>query len=100
MARSAVFLQYKPATIGGATLILVTADGAPVPQGAIVKVNGKAEEYEVALRGEVFVTEISYPALVHAEWEGHTCEVRIEREPADNVVPRIGPLTCNAANRK
>jgi outer membrane usher protein len=94
MARSPVFLTYKPATLGGATLVLVTAGGPPVPPGAVVTVNGSSVTYQVALRGEVFVIDIDYPALVHAEWEGKTCDVRIGKPPADMPVPRIGPLTC------
>jgi outer membrane usher protein len=85
MARSAVFLQYKPASIGGATLVLLTAGGQPLPQGAMVSME---------LRGEVFVIDIDYPAMVHAAWEGGTCDVRIVKPPADTPVPRIGPLTC------
>jgi outer membrane usher protein len=95
MARSAVFLQYKPASVGGATLVLVTAAGQPVPQGAMVTINGNPAAYEVELRGEVFVIDIDYPAMVHAAWEGGTCDVRIAKAPADTPVPRIGPLTCN-----
>jgi outer membrane usher protein len=94
MARSAVFLQYKPATIGGATLVLITANGEPVPNGAMVTVNGNPEAYQVALRGEVFVIDIAYPAMIHAAWEGGACDVRIVKPPADTPVPRIGPLTC------
>jgi outer membrane usher protein len=94
MARSAVFLQYKPATMGGATLVLMTAGGEPLPQGAVVTVNGDPSAYEVELRGEVFVIDIDYPAAVHAEWEGGKCDVRIAKPPADTLVPRIGPLTC------
>jgi outer membrane usher protein len=94
MARSPIFLQYKPETIGGATLLLVTADGKPVPQGAMVTVNGNSEAYEVELRGEVFAIDIDYPAVVHAAWDGGACDVRIAKPPADTPVPRIGPLTC------
>jgi outer membrane usher protein len=94
MARSPVFLQYKAETSGGATLVLMTAKGEPVPNGATVTVNGNPDTYQVALRGEVFVIDIDYPAAVHAEWEGGTCDVRIAKPPADTPVPRIGPLTC------
>ncbi len=94
MARSAVFLQYKAAPIGGATLVLTTADGQPLPQGAMVTVNGNPAAYEVELRGEVFAIDIDYPAAVHAEWEGGKCDVLIAKPPADTPVPRIGPLTC------
>ncbi len=94
MARSAVFIRYQPATIGGATLVLVTAGGKPVPQGAMVTVNANPAAYEVELRGEVFVIDINYPAMIHAAWEGGKCEVRIAKPPADTPVPKIGPLTC------
>jgi len=94
MARSAVYVRYQPAVMGGATLILQTPDGAPVPSGAVVKINGGSEAYEVALHGEVFVVDISYPTVIHAEWDEHRCEARIDKAPLDNVVPRIGPLVC------
>jgi outer membrane usher protein len=94
MARSAVYLQYKPASVGGATLVLVTAGGQSVPQGAMVTINGNSAAYEVELRGEVFVIDIDYPAMIHAAWEGGTCDVRIAKPPADTPVPRIGPLIC------
>jgi len=94
MARSAVFIRYQPATVGGATLVLQTAAGRALPQGALVTVNANPTAYEVQLRGEVFVIDIDYPALVHAAWEGGKCEVRIARPPANTPVPKIGPLTC------
>jgi outer membrane usher protein len=94
MARSAVYIRYLPATVGGATLVLVTADGKPVAQGAMVTVNANPAVYEVELRGEVFAIDIDYPAVVHAQWEGGKCEARIAKPPADTPVPKIGPLTC------
>ena len=66
----------------------------PLPHGAIVTVNANPAAYEVELRGEVFVIDIAYPALVHAAWDGGKCEVRIAPPPANTPVPKIGPLTC------
>jgi outer membrane usher protein len=94
MARSAAFLRYQPASVGGATLMLTGPVGQPIPQGAMVTVNANPAAYEVELRGEVFVIDIDYPAVVHAVWAGGKCEARITRPPADTPVPRIGPLTC------
>ncbi len=51
-------------------LLLETAEGKPVPQGAMVTVNANPAAYEVGLRGEVFAIDIDYPAAVHATWEG------------------------------
>jgi outer membrane usher protein len=97
MARSAVFLQYKAAESGGATLILTREDGQPLPQGALVTVNGEQDTYEVELRGEVFVLDVRYPAAIHAQWDGGACDLRIAKPPADTPVPRIGPLACKGA---
>ena len=94
MARSGAFLRYQPASVGGATLILTGPGGQPVPQGVMVTVNESPTAYEVELRGEVFVVDINYPALVHAMWAGGKCEARFTRPPADTPVPRIGPLEC------
>lgn len=98
MARSAAFVRYQPASVGGATLILTGPGGRPVPQGAMVTVNAGPTAYQVELRGEVFVVDINfdidYPAVVRAVWAGGKCEARIARPPADTPVPRIGPLAC------
>ena len=94
MARSAAFLRYQPASVGGATLVLTGPGGQPVPQGAMVTVNANPAAYEVELRGEVFVIDIDYPAVAHASWGGAKCEARIMRPPANAPVPRIGPLAC------
>ena len=94
MARSAAFLRYQPASVGGATLVLTGPGGQPVPQGAMVTVNANPAAYEVQLRGEVFVIDIDYPSVAHASWEGVKCEARIMRPPANTPIPRIGPVPC------
>jgi outer membrane usher protein len=94
MARSGVFLKYTPLSIGGATLILHTADGKPVPLGAMVTINALPGESQVVLHGEVFVTDIAYPAMVRVTWESRECVARIDKAPEEELLPRIGPLVC------
>jgi hypothetical protein len=60
----------------------------------MVTVNANPAAYEVELRGEVFVIDIDYPAVVYVVWDTGECEARIARPPADTPVPRIGPLAC------
>jgi outer membrane usher protein len=93
MARSGVFLKYSPLSIGGATLILHTNDGNPVPLGAMVSINSLPAKSQVVLHGEVFVEDITYPATVRASWEERRCTALIDTAPADQM-PRIGPLVC------
>jgi len=97
MPRSGVFLKYKPVSMGGATLVLMATKDLPVPVGAQVSINGGATRYTVALRGEVFIEEMVYPAAVDARWgKNGTCQIRIEHPPEQALVPKIGPLLCDA----
>ena len=58
---------------------------------------GKQGQYQVALRGEVFIPDIEYPAVVRVmDLAGQKCAVRIERPPENTPVPKIGPLMCRA----
>jgi outer membrane usher protein len=93
MPRTGVFLRYQPTSVGGATLILVYPDGTPLPHGAMVHINRQAAGYMVALRGTVFIQEITYPAAIQVDWEGRRCTTQIDERPAE-LLPIIGPLVC------
>jgi outer membrane usher protein len=92
--RTGVLVEYKRVSAGGATLVLVDENGEPVRRGAVVRWNGAPGAFVVALRGEVFVTGLPYPAELIVEWEGGGCAARIEQPPAETVLPRIGPVIC------
>jgi outer membrane usher protein len=95
MPRTAVFLRYKPATFGGTLLTLNIDKDTPVPVGASVTLNGASTTYTVANRGEVFIPDMVYPAVVEAHWGSQSCHVRIEQSRSTEVIPRIGPLFCD-----
>jgi outer membrane usher protein len=94
MTRSGVLLKFKAAKVEGALIQLKTPDGSDVPQEAEVRVNDGPTTYFVALRGEVFVTDISFPARLEATWGDHTCTATVAGESTNEPLPRIGPIIC------
>jgi outer membrane usher protein FimD/PapC len=73
---------------------LVTEKGDPVPNGAEVTVGDFRTVYNVALHGEVFVPNISFPAQLHVQWGDQRCDASVENENTKEPLPHIGPVTC------
>jgi outer membrane usher protein len=95
MPHSGVFVNFKAKPIRGAVLKLVTEDGADVPVGAEATVNGEETTYQVVLRGELYVPEISFPASIRVHWDETACEATVPSPPnANELLPRIGPISC------
>jgi outer membrane usher protein len=94
MSRSGVFLTFKATPVNGALFKLVTEKGQPLPVGTEVTVNAAPMVYSIAYRGEVFVSEVSFPAHLHARWGEQRCEAVVAAAPGNKPLPRIGPVTC------
>ncbi|HMH11595.1 MAG TPA: fimbria/pilus outer membrane usher protein [Edaphobacter sp.] len=97
LPRTGVFVKFADSLIQGAVLTLVTEDGEPVPLGASVTANGSVDVYQVALHGEVFLSEVSFPTTVHVKWETGHCEAKILRPAKHEPLPKIGPIACRAS---
>jgi outer membrane usher protein len=98
MSRSGVFLRFKATQIGGALFELVTEKGDPIPLGAEVTVSGSDAVYNVALRGQVFIPEIKFPARLKVRWDDHQeCEVAVENSNSKEPLPKIGPIPCKGS---
>jgi outer membrane usher protein len=95
MPRSGVLVKFVPTRTGGAVVRLVTADGQPVPGGASLTVEGGTEAFLVALRGEVYIPTLRFPARLTVQWDEHLCVAKVPND-ASSVLPRIGPLLCEA----
>jgi outer membrane usher protein len=86
----------------GALITLELQGGTDLPAGSLVRVVGHREEYPSALHGEVYVTDFSTPAVLHASWPGGTCEARVPKSvhlPADDPLPQLGPFVCKRTRR-
>jgi outer membrane usher protein len=95
MSHSGVYLKFDATPATGALFQLVTETGEPLPLNTEVTINdNRGSTYVVALRGEVFVPEVSYPAHLHARWGNQQCEAVVNAGPENKPLPRIGPVTC------
>jgi outer membrane usher protein len=94
MSRTGTFLRFKANHMAGALFQLMTDKGDPVPVGAEVTLDNFGTIYNTALRGEVFIPNISFPADLHARWADQRCEAHVESANTSEPLPRIGPVTC------
>lgn len=96
-SRTGVFLKFKAAPVTGALFQLVTEKGEPVPSGAEVTFDGVKTIYVVALRGEVFIPDVTFPARLQVKWAEQSCVANIDSNKTGEPLPRIGPVTCKVA---
>ncbi len=96
MPRSGVLVRFAALKLDGALFTLLMEDGNPVPLGAEATVNNNTELFQVALRGEVFVPNLSFPAKIRARWETGQCEATVPSAPGREPLPRIGPVVCRS----
>jgi len=100
--RSGTLVKFAVLHPHGALITLVLESGAVLPAGAVVRVAGRDQEYPSALHGEVYVTDFSAPAVLHASWPGGTCEAAVPKDVhirSDDPLPRLGPYTCKATHQ-
>jgi outer membrane usher protein len=95
-ARSGVLVTFSARRNNGATLRIVLDDGTPMPLGSEVRIDGDDVPHRVALRGEVFVDEMSFPAGATVTRGTKACRFAVPRPANDEPLPRLGPFTCRA----
>jgi outer membrane usher protein len=97
--RSGLYIKFDAERIEGATIVLNMPNGTPVPLGAMVTVNGRPAQYQVASRGEVFVSPMEYPAVLTVRWDERQCTATVPGAAPKEPLPRIGPLVCQGASK-
>ena len=74
---------------------LVLPSGQPVPAGAIVTVEGRAESFPVGFDGEAFLTRAAERQDITVRFNGASCGIAVAVDSAA-VHSNVGPLTCDA----
>ncbi|MGH8544276.1 MAG: fimbria/pilus outer membrane usher protein [Gammaproteobacteria bacterium] len=92
--RSGVLADFGVRPANAALLTIVLSDRSPLPAGAIVRVVGGKEQFPVALRGEVYVTELARFNRLEARWRGQRCRFEVRLPKAAGPLPRLGPFEC------
>jgi outer membrane usher protein len=98
--RSAVKASFPVRSGIGALIKFTLDDGDVAPAGALVRIEGDAQEFHVARRGEAFVTGLKPRNRLLLHWKDRDCavEVNVQAVAADQVA-RLGPLRCAGVTR-
>lgn len=88
-ARSGAYIEFPVIRRRNALVVLTHADGTPVPAGARVSLGLGLAEFTVALRGEVYLTDIVDENQLDVRWPNGACAVTL----------RIGTLHAGSVAR-
>jgi len=98
--RSAVKIAFPVRSGRGALLRIVLDDGDVAPPGAVVQIEGDAQEFYVARRGEAFVTGLQPANRLRLKWQQQECAFDLRLPPAANdEIARVGPIACKGITR-
>jgi outer membrane usher protein len=97
--RSGVAVDFGVRRTLAAMVRIVLDDGQPLEAGALVRVEGGAEEFVSAPGGEVYLTGLTADNIVQASWTGGTCSFRLPFAKTSDPQPRLGEFRCQSPVR-
>jgi outer membrane usher protein len=94
--RNGSLLKFSAQQNQSATLILKDRLGAPLATGTRVYLNGTTVAQEVALRGQVFIPAMVYPARIAVTDNAARpmCNIEIAAPGTADAFPVLGPFVC------
>jgi outer membrane usher protein len=95
LPRTGVLIDFKATRERTVLVKLVLPSGQPVPAGAVVTVDGRAESFPVGFDGEAFLTRATERQDITVRFGGASCRVAVAVDGAA-VHSNVGPLTCDA----
>lgn len=99
-ARSGAFVDFPVKRSRDALVVLLQADGTPVPAGARVTMSPGNQAFIVARRGEVYLVDLADDTRIDVRWRLGGCALVLKMAPAvTGAEPlRIGPLVCGGVS--
>ena len=97
--RSGVLLEFPIKRVHAATMTITLDDGDVIPSGAVAHVQGKRDEFPVALRGELYIEGLETQSLVIVEWKGRSCTLEVRYPKTEDPLPDIGKFACKGVQR-
>lgn len=76
-ARSGAYVEFPVIRRRNALVVLTQVDGSPVPAGARVSLGPGLAEFTVAMRGEVYLTDIADDNPLEVRWTHGACAVNL-----------------------
>lgn len=94
--RSGVAVDFGAVRARGAMLSVRLQDGAALPAGAIVRLDGNAEAFVTAPGGQLYLTGLEARNVARASWGERTCRFTFGAPETDDPQPDLGQFTCAA----
>lgn len=91
---NSVEVNFSVRKVHAAVLNLMLSDTEPVPAGAVVRVEGSAEDFPVAENGFTYVQGTTRKLTLTAFWEGKQCSAHIDFPESDDPMPELGRVKC------
>ncbi|RZT93603.1 fimbria/pilus outer membrane usher protein [Rivibacter subsaxonicus] len=96
--RTGVLIDFALRRERNALLRFVDGAGKPLPVGAMVEVEGRAERYPIGFDGEAFVSNLEGSHRLRVRSPGVVCEIEVKLGAADPAVSELGPYSCKGSN--
>jgi len=93
LPRTGVLVDFKATRDRTALVTLVLPSGRPVPTGATVTIDGRAETFPVGFDGEAFLTRVTERQDITVRFNGSLCRAVLALD-AGSVHSNVGPLVC------
>jgi len=91
---SGLSLKFSVELSIGALITLIAENGKLLPNGTMLMVEGNPDEFQVALKGEAYLTGLAKKNKVKASWNNETCEFEVNLPENPGPLPHIGPILC------
>lgn len=97
--RSGAVVSFPVRRVRSALVTIVTADGNPVPPGAVVESLDGEEKAVVGAEGKSYLVDIASGDRLKVRGPDVDCEFALETLPDDRPFLSLGPLPCREAER-
>jgi outer membrane usher protein len=97
--RSGVLLEFPIKRVRAATMTITLDDGSVIPSGAVAHVEGKRDEFPVALRGELYIEGLETLNRVIVQWKGRLCTLEVRYPKSEDPLPDLGTFVCKGVER-
>ena len=92
--RSGVLLNFPVQRVRAAVLTIVLEDGSAIPSGAVARVEGKDQDFPIALRGELYVEGMQTANRIAITWKNQACTIEVPYPTGDDPLPDLGSFVC------
>lgn len=97
---AAINPPVPPVPLKRGLLQVVTQEGAPLPAGTVVQIDGKNENFSVGKDGKLYMDGFSGHDRIRVSGEGASCGFTLDYPQTDDPMPILGTFTCIGENPK